>query len=174
MDFGVAKPADDDEGQEIDVYRTREMQVAGSPAYIAPESVSCDPIDGRTDVYSLGVLLFEMLTGKLPLSSETSHGYLTQHLISPPMTLGEASPDFDWPQGLEDLVASMLIKGKTERPTCLEILATLDAGLAQEIEALAPVAAEPVDRPEEVEVGPDGKAPWGFKGLLGRLWSSDK
>jgi serine/threonine protein kinase len=168
MDFGVAKPSDDG-GQEIDVYRTREMQVAGSPAYIAPESVSCDPIDGRTDVYSLGVLLFEMLTGRLPLASETSHGFLTQHLISPPLSLAEASPDFSWPQELEDLVAAMLSKGKTDRPTCEEILATLDAGLGEKMESLAPNVEEPVDRPEEIAVGPDGKAPWGFKGLLGRL-----
>lgn len=173
MDFGVAKPSDDG-GQDIDVFRTQMSEVTGSPAYIAPESISGDPIDARTDIYSLGVMLFEMLTGKLPLESETTQGFLTQHLISPPSTLEEVSPDLAWPEGLEDLMDRMLAKGKTERPaSCAEILAVLDAGLADEILALAPVPGEvPVERPEGVEVGPDGKAAWGFKGLLGRLWKS--
>ena len=107
MDFGLAKP-DEENAAAIDVFRTLSGEISGSPAYIAPETVSSDPIDGRTDIYSLGVMFFEMLTGKLPLESESTQGYLTQHLICPPLTLAEASPKIEWPEPLEDLLARML------------------------------------------------------------------
>ncbi|HBP18256.1 MAG TPA: hypothetical protein DEA08_10745, partial [Planctomycetes bacterium] len=104
MDFGLAKPADEGELHAPDMFRTQTTEVSGSPAYIAPESISCDPIDGRTDLYSLGVMLYEMLTGVLPLDSETSQGYLTQHLICPPKTLEEGCDDYEWPDELQDLL----------------------------------------------------------------------
>src|SRR5262249_40120595 len=105
------------------LFRTGAGQIVGSPAYIAPESVTRDAIDGRTDIYSLGVILFEMLTGKLPIESDSATGYLTAHLVSPPATLAEARPDRAWPAELEALIARMMGKTRDERPsTCRGIL----------------------------------------------------
>jgi len=168
MDFGLAKPADEAR-DEVDVFLTQTGEVSGSPAYIAPESVTGDPIDGRTDIYSLGILLFEMLTGQLPLSSETSQGYLTQHMICPPATLAEARPDRAWSPELEGLLERMLAKTRGERPeSCAAILAELEGGLAEAIRASAPPApeSEPVEEDAPAEPAP---ASWGFRGLLGRL-----
>ena len=175
MDFGLAKPADEGELHSPDMFRTQTTEVSGSPAYIAPESISCDPIDGRTDLYSLGVMLYEMLTGVLPLDSETSQGYLTQHLICPPKTLEEGCDDYEWPDELQDLLDRLLGKSRDERPeSAASILAELDAGLAQKITTLQVKQEEMVIQRTQVLPGaPKGeKKEWGFKGLLGRLWGS--
>ncbi|RMG18021.1 MAG: serine/threonine protein kinase [Planctomycetota bacterium] len=167
MDFGLAKPTTERQ-DELNVFLTSTGEVSGSPAYMAPESVTNDPIDGRTDIYSLGVMLFELLTGKLPLESETSQGYLSQHLICPPLTLVEARPELEWPAELEELVASMLAKTREERPpSCRAILERFGAGLAIKIRELRP-AADAEDTGLDLQSTPqlDG---WGFKGLLGRL-----
>ena len=169
MDFGLAKPSEE-AFDEIHVFRTMGGEVSGSPAYMAPESVTNDPIDGRTDIYSLGVMLFEMLTGKLPLESETSQGYLTQHLICPPLTLAEAAPDRNWHPDLEALLEAMLAKTRDERPaTCNAILQQLASGVAEKIRKID----EPSEDARAEEAlsleSPAAMNKWGFKGLLGRL-----
>ena len=73
MDFGLAKL--DEEGEKESSaagFRSMAGEIVGSPAYIAPESITNDPIDRRTDIYSLGVVFFEMLTGKRPIDSENA------------------------------------------------------------------------------------------------------
>lgn len=173
MDFGLAKPSTDKEA-EIDVFQTQTGEVSGSPAYIAPESVTSDPIDGRTDIYSLGIMLFELFTGKLPLSSETSSGYLTQHLICPPLTLAEAKPDVAWPPELEGLLERMMGKTRDERPeSCAAILAELEAGLGEKIDKIMSVSeAAAKSQVEQLDAPTEEKPKWGFKGLLGRLRGS--
>ncbi|MCO5165174.1 MAG: serine/threonine protein kinase [Planctomycetes bacterium] len=182
MDFGLARLGDDvDQGGQEDCFRSDAGEVVGSPAYIAPESITNDAIDARTDIYSLGIILFEMLTGKLPLESETAQGYLGQHLVCPPLTLAEAQPDRRWPQAAEDLVARMMGKTKDERPaTCAEVLEAFKAVVvpllrmdasSKEVPTIAPIevaaaqAAAAQPRPEP--------ARWGFKGLMGRLLRRD-
>ena len=151
MDFGLAKLGADAEGVVPPTFRSAVDEVAGSPAYIAPESVTNDPVDARTDIYSLGCVFFEVLTGKLPLESETAQGFLGQHLICPPLTLAEAVPGRAWPPRLEALVARMLAKSKDERPaSCAEVLAELRALKDEVIRADGggPVVAPPtVERP---------------------------
>jgi serine/threonine protein kinase len=137
---------------------------------MAPESVSNDPIDGRTDIYSLGVMLFEMLTGKLPLESETTQGFMTQHLICPPLTLEEVDSERKWPPELESLLERMLAKTRDERPdSCSAILAELEGDLAVKITGVD----EPSDEASAEESLVLDQTPqvskWGFKGLLGRL-----
>lgn len=168
MDFGLAKLGDA-AITDVNSFRSNTTEACGSPAYIAPESVTNDAIDARTDIYSLGIMLFELLTGQLPLESETAQGYLTQHMICPPLTLKEARPERSWPQGLEDLLERMLGKSADERPaSCQAVWTELD-GLRAEL--LASAEAAPPE-PEAHEVPADGEQTgYGFKGLLGRLWS---
>lgn len=165
MDFGLAKLMNEDE-MEAGAFRTVAGEVLGSPAYISPEAISCDPMDGRTDIYSLGIMLFEMLTGRLPLESESAQGFLGQHLISPPLTLAEARPEFAWPPEAEDLLARMMAKTRDERPaSCNDILATFRCGLREKL-----CHMKEAPRPEEAAPAAPETKPWGFKGLLGRLW----
>ncbi len=169
MDFGLAKPSTEADG-DFDVFMTQTGEVSGSPAYIAPETVTNDPIDARTDIYSLGVMLFEMLTGQLPLTSETAQGYLTQHLICPPLTLAEAAPTYRWPADLEELLASMLGKTRGERPaSCAAILERLRGGLADEVRNVEMVMERTAILPAPEPAAEGG---YGFKGLLGRLWAA--
>ncbi|MBI3725475.1 serine/threonine protein kinase [bacterium] len=174
MDFGLAKRGSQDEDEVDDaVFRTTPGEdIVGSPAYIAPESITQDEVDGRTDIYSVGVMFFEMLTGKRPIESETAQGYMTQHLICPPPTLAEASPDRKWPQELEKLVERMLAKTRDERPaSCRAIQDELRSGLRDRIargEDSKPLA-------ETVDVEPPAQKdekPWGVRGLLGRLFAA--
>jgi hypothetical protein len=171
IDFGVAKYIDE-AFVEGSCFRTLHREVIGTPAYLSPDAITNDKIDGRTDLYSLGIMLFEMLTGELPLKATTPEAYVGQHLICPPLTLEKAQPQRAWPEELQALLTRMLGKSRKKRPdSCAEILALLDGGLRDQILALEgpPGAAEMtlaemtlVDIDEEDDARP-------VEGLLGRL-----
>ncbi len=138
IDFGIARRMDDGEPAERRLFRTATGVISGSPAYVAPETITDDPLDGRTDIYSLGVLAFEVLTGKLPLVADSPYEYLREHMLGVPLTLGQARKDVAWAPDLERLVARMLAKEKEHRPaSCEAILAELRGGLAAAAEQYA-------------------------------------
>lgn len=130
MDFGIARIMDSQLPKEKREFQTKNGVVSGSPSYIAPETISGDEIDARTDIYSLGIMLYEMLTGKLPLYAETPYDYLREHLIGVPMTLYQGCKENYWCGDLEQLIASMLAKEKEDRPvSCQIILDALRGGI---------------------------------------------
>ncbi|HZU96003.1 MAG TPA: serine/threonine-protein kinase [Planctomycetota bacterium] len=158
MDFGLAKRIHE---KDLEAFRTMAGEIVGSPAYIAPETVQSDFVDGRTDLYSLGVMLFEALTGKLPIESQTTMGYLTAHMVAPPLTLAEAAPERTWAPELESFLARLLGKFKDERPASA-------AAALEELRALEPkilAAGSPAGAAPEVT---DSKR-FVSKTLLGRL-----
>ncbi|MEZ0230346.1 MAG: protein kinase, partial [Planctomycetota bacterium] len=145
MDFGLAKRIQEIKGE--DVFKTVAGEIVGSPAYIAPETVQCDPVDGRTDLYSVGIMLFECLTGKRPIDSLSSVGFLTAHMVAPPLTLIEAAPDRKWPAAAEKLVARLLEKSRDERPkSAAEALEELTAVAPELIGMGLPEGAQPADQ----------------------------
>jgi predicted Ser/Thr protein kinase len=145
IDFGIARRMDDDLPPERRLYRTRAGVISGSPAYVAPETITDDALDGRTDIYSLGVMLFEMLTGKLPLIADSPYEYLREHLLGVPLTLGQGKKDARWHPDLERLIARMMAKEKPQRPaSCDEILAELRGGLRDQALAYLSSPPEPV------------------------------
>jgi hypothetical protein len=130
MDFGLARLIDDGKEVANRAFRTKAGIVSGSPAYIAPETISGDSLDSRTDIYSLGVLFYRMLTGKMPLFAETPYDYLREHLIGIPMTLFQGHRQWYWCPEIETLMARMLAKEKGDRPeSCAIILAIIRGGL---------------------------------------------
>lgn len=80
LDFGLAKvkipPALSADAPTVAMYATRQGTILGTFAYMSPEQVCCEPVDGRADLYSLGVVLYELATGKLPVRGAENIGAL--------------------------------------------------------------------------------------------------
>ena len=133
LDFGVAKvPIGDPSGGPGAI--TRVGTVFGTPEYIPPEQALGQPSDGRADLYSLGVMLFEMLTGVRPFTSTSKVNLVGMHLSEPVPKIRERAPGLDVPEGVENLVARLLKKSASERPAhASEVVKTIDALLAKRL-----------------------------------------
>ncbi len=106
-DFGLAKNV----GEATDL--TRPGQVMGTPSYMSPEQANGEKADFRTDIYSLGVCLFEMVTGARPFTSETPIGLIKKHCLDPVPDPLEKSPDLHPAFG--PLIRKMMAKSRDER-----------------------------------------------------------
>ena len=141
LDFGIARLEDTGgEGR-----RTTSGVALGTPTYMAPEQCEGRPdLTDRVDVYALGVLGFELLTGAPPFRSESASALMRQHLVRPPPPLPPSVP-----VELSNLLQAMLAKAPEERPSMNEVLAALDAtGLAgtTHSSSRAPVAVRRTQR----------------------------
>jgi len=121
LDFGIARL----EGDEVSLTRTGVSW--GTPAYMSPEQVRGEAVDCRTDVWSLGVLLYEMLAGRRPFRGESVEVVLSSILTQEPEPLNRIRSDV--PPDLARMVARTLIKDRTERyANATELLADLESG----------------------------------------------
>ncbi len=111
VDFDIAKGSVEGEGDEV----TRLGYVVGTPEFMSPEQLTGDPLDGRSDVYSLGVLLFRALTGSLPHIADSTQELMVKRLTESPMTLKEANPGNDYPTSLQALVDRSLQRKAADR-----------------------------------------------------------
>ena len=100
VDFGIAKAMGGDESQDV----TRTGLVVGTPEYMSPEQLSGDPVDGRSDIYSLGLVFFRMLTGLLPFDAESAQEVMIKRLTDEPLTLSGARPGRDFPAPLQQTI----------------------------------------------------------------------
>ncbi|HMA22335.1 MAG TPA: serine/threonine-protein kinase [Gemmatimonadaceae bacterium] len=109
MDFGLAKERKT-EGELRKLTATG--IILGTPAFMSPEQLRGKPIDPRSDIYALGLLAYEMLTGKLPFQGRTQQEMVIARLRSEPMPLREARPDLDLPESVE----RVLVKAMQRQP----------------------------------------------------------
>ncbi len=110
VDFGIAKAVDGAETQ-----LTRTGMVVGTPEFMSPEQVLGEPLDARSDVYALGLLAYQMLTGVLPFSATTPERSLTARLIEDPRPLKIAAPETDWPADLQAAFDHVLAREPNDR-----------------------------------------------------------
>ncbi len=127
LDFGTAKLIDTrDRSNRV----TDPGIVCGTPEYMSPEQAQAKPVDGRSDLYSLGVLLFEMLTGKLPFTAANSVAVLLKHVNDEPPSPRSLVPTLAPLPGLESLISRLLAKDVEERPrTAVAVLRELQKNL---------------------------------------------
>jgi serine/threonine-protein kinase len=128
LDFGLVKLLDDAAALLGGSKLTRTGIAFGTPAYIAPESAQGRPIDGRADLYAIGIMLFEMLTGRLPFVESDPGKLLRAHVSAPPPRLDEVAPGaaFVTP-AIEALVGGALAKKPDDRfPHAAAMRACLD------------------------------------------------
>ncbi len=122
LDFGIAKLTTDSGESNL-----TQGAVIGSPKYMSPEQASAEKVDPRSDLYAVGVILYEMLTGKVPFSGKTTRMILMQHLTSEVPSFEAVCPGIQVPSRLEKLVFRLLQKDAEKRPaSAQEVLDILD------------------------------------------------
>lgn len=119
MDFGIARFARED-------IRTMDDKAIGSVHYISPEQACGEESDEKSDIYSVGVLLYEMLTGRVPFDGETPEQVAMKHIHQKPIPISKLQPDV--PTGLCEIVEKAMQKDKNLRyRSAAEMLAAIDA-----------------------------------------------
>ena len=118
LDFGVAAVGKATE--ELDKKTRQEGIVFGSPEYIAPEQILGENTTSRTDVYSIGVIFYEMLTGDVPFFGTSAQEIMRHHLHTPPTPPRQVRPDLDLPKEVDILAMSALSKNPDKRPAGME------------------------------------------------------
>jgi serine/threonine protein kinase len=119
-DFGLSRFEHDAE------YLTEEGALTGTPAYMAPEQARRGKVDSRSDLFSLGTVLYEICTGERPFQGDTTMAVLTALALDTPPPLAELNPDL--PQELADLLMQLLAKDPAQRPrSAQEVVERLQA-----------------------------------------------
>lgn len=112
VDFGIAKDARGGEGQQV----TKTGLVIGTPEYMSPEQLTGEAVDARSDVYSLALVAFVLLTGQLPFASGTTEQLFMSRLAGQPRTLAEAWPEVNWPAAVQAVFDHGLARDADARP----------------------------------------------------------
>jgi serine/threonine protein kinase len=182
VDFGAAKIVGSSR-------MTRAGVVFGTPHYMSPEQASGQPVDYRTDVYALGVIMYEMFTGRVPFEADTYMGVLTQHMFvqpEPPSQISEAAQELG---ELERITLTCLAKRPEDRfASMADLLRAIDAAVLVRSESgrelpgsietrdsrrppagiLAPVLAFP--GPGEEDTLPQPMTSGASRPAISRLW----
>lgn len=146
VDFGIAKTVQPD-GADAGTGQTLTAVGAsiGTPEYMSPEQLAGEKLDGRSDLFSLGLVFFNLLTADLPHPRVTSRETLVHRLTERPWTLAEARPEKRWPNNLQAMMDWALATDPGKRyPTAQEF--ALDLSIL--------IAAEPIDPVETTETYP--------------------
>lgn len=155
LDFGIAKIQEFEGNRDHDI--TAPNLVIGTPQYMSPEQCAqTGPIDARSDVYSFGIILFEMLSGRVPFTGESPTVIMMKQVQDPPPSILEARPDL--PAAIGGLVERALAKQPGDRFQTAGDLSEALAAIASEVPAVAaqPPALDTVpNAPLKIEDEPD-------------------
>jgi serine/threonine-protein kinase len=152
LDFGIARVKEGgrkNEAKGVDL--TGGGFVVGTPMYISPEQAQGkrgDDLDGRSDLYSLGIVMYQMLTGTVPFKSDTTMDLLIAHIQEPPRPIRRVRPDVPIPEALANLVMRMLQKRRELRPpsasALIEELKRIEMGMPVLMPRISPRPADTV------------------------------
>ena len=114
LDFGLAKVTER-ELRPGSIMLTQEGMVFGTPEFMSPEQAQGKPLDARSDIYSLAVILYEVVTGKLPFDARTPMEYIQMHVTRPPIPIDERVPGRRFPDGFDAMLRKALEKRPEDR-----------------------------------------------------------
>src|SRR5262249_10316438 len=138
LDFGIAKLKATAEASNL----TQKGMIVGTPYYMSPEHCRSEELDPRSDIYSLGIILYEMLTGKVPFEGSSPLQVMYKHNTERPKPLSQLSPDI--PPQIEKVVLRALEKRKEDRQgSALELAAELEEALYESGLNVRPSASKP-------------------------------
>ncbi len=154
LDFGIAKVSGNDGQNNL----TRTGTIFGTPFYMAPEQALGNPVDARTDIYAMGVIMYEVFAGSLPFQGESFMGILTQHITSEPEPVAQraAKANRPLPPGLAEIITRCMQKNPAQRFNTMDELVNLlisiyrtvaGAGMSTYMEAFPGSAQHPVQTP---------------------------
>jgi serine/threonine-protein kinase len=124
VDFGIAKMLTGD-GEAMNAIETQAGTVFGTPRYMSPEQAQGKPLDARSDLYSLAVILYHALTGRPPFTDDDAIVVMARHIKTLPKTLSEVAPDASIPTEVEAVVMRTLSKDPDQRPETAEVMAQM-------------------------------------------------
>jgi serine/threonine protein kinase len=167
LDFGITKLREGrlkEEAGAMALTATGTVFAIGTPEYMSPEQVLQKELDGRSDLYSLGMVFYEMLTGELPFHAECQAEWFLAHVSGAPRPLHEQAASLRIPTGVADLVMSMLEKEPSRRPANGAAVIKAIEACQREIAVLAPIVPAGGRTAGEKHTGESTTVPAFFEG----------
>jgi serine/threonine protein kinase len=153
VDFGLASWGDASHSL------TTGGDIVGTPQFMSPEQCQGEPTDGRSDIYSLGVIIYNMLSGTKPFQGRTIFEAIAEHIHQEPKRLADAAPDTYFPPAVHDAVMRCLAKKPADRfPTCHELKDALQYGSRPESVQTSRAGASNANRPAVSQKTTPGEA----------------
>ncbi|MGE0868853.1 MAG: protein kinase [Kofleriaceae bacterium] len=143
LDFGIAKLRDENRATQMAMTQAGDM--LGTPAYMSPEQIRADHVDGRTDVYALGCMLYEMITARLPHEAPTVMALLSKHLLDVPIPPSQRRPDLGLSPQVDHLIMTAMAKDPNARPATMELF-------GEQLAAMMATLPEEPSRPTQASV----------------------
>jgi serine/threonine-protein kinase len=141
LDFGIAARSESADAQK-EQKLTQQGMVLGTPPYMSPEQFTGKALDLRSDIYSLGVMTYEMLTSRLPFDADTPWQWATQHMTAQPIAFEVSAPSKSIPPGMRQAILKALSKDREKRQsTAREFFTELSEGGHVTVDAPPPAAA---------------------------------
>jgi len=139
LDFGIARAT-----QLYDTKMTKTGVIQGTPAYLSPEAIQAQSVDARTDIYALGIMMYEMLAGAVPFSAGTPMNVLMKHLRDEPEPIARINPAVQVPRAIHAFIWRCMAKDPADRPANArvfgeELRRALDAAEGSGSEPMAPM-----------------------------------
>jgi len=166
LDFGIAKVQSSESGKRL----TKTGMIFGTPQYMSPEQAAGSGVDARTDIYSLGIIMYEMLCGHVPFEADTFMGVLTKHLYEEPIPPRRLVPPVDMPSNLEAILLKAIAKKPDKRYQSMsafaEDLHAVAEGRTPEIvyDQMRDTSTTTVPPPSPTQVVGAKTAVWGSRG----------